>query len=237
MEDGLVVVDPWLDALGMLTRNVFTILTLVFAVLLLLPAMMKKPIPGAARISMYAVFLVIYLGCALAIVNTASHGGKLVHEFPMTLREIERAEPVYETFEGWQSDLTKVRSFDRLPEKARAFIARLGEVIGAPVSLVSVGPERSQSIVRPGSYLARALRLEGQRRLQHGDPDNGDQRCLSKRKVRTRWPKPSHCAGRRSSAPTRSHRRHTSSKASARWSRAATWSTASSSTWSAISPR
>lgn len=69
------------EAFGSLTRNLFTILTLVFGALLLVSSLPKKPLPGAARISLHAVFLLVYLGCALTIVNTAYRGGRLVHEF------------------------------------------------------------------------------------------------------------------------------------------------------------
>lgn len=68
------------EAFGALTRTVFTALTLVFATLMVLSAAIKKPLPGAARISLHALFLVVYVGCTLAIANTASRGGQLVHE-------------------------------------------------------------------------------------------------------------------------------------------------------------
>jgi uncharacterized membrane protein len=68
------------EALGVTVRNLFTALTLGFALLQLLPGMIKKTVPAAARVSAYALFLVVYLGCTLAIANTASQGGRLVHE-------------------------------------------------------------------------------------------------------------------------------------------------------------
>ena len=68
------------EALGALTRTLFTILTLLFAALLLLPAAIKKPLPTAARASLHAVFLVVYLGCTVAIAGAAYRGGRLVHE-------------------------------------------------------------------------------------------------------------------------------------------------------------
>jgi uncharacterized membrane protein len=68
------------EAFGVLTRTVFTVLTLVLAALMLLPLALRKPLPGPARISLHALFLVVYLGCTLAIANAASRGGRLVHE-------------------------------------------------------------------------------------------------------------------------------------------------------------
>ena len=52
-------------------------------------------------------------------------------------------QPVLEWHDGWMADITSVRRMAHLPAAARAYVARLGEVIGAPIESVSVGPERS----------------------------------------------------------------------------------------------
>ncbi len=59
-----------------------------------------------------------------------------------------RLEPVYEHLAGWQTDTTACRSFDALPAAARAYVERIEELAGVPISHVSVGPERDQMIVR-----------------------------------------------------------------------------------------
>jgi adenylosuccinate synthase len=59
-----------------------------------------------------------------------------------------RLDPIYEQLPGWQTDTTHVRSWDQLPAAARAYVERLEELAGAPISHVSVGPERDQMIVR-----------------------------------------------------------------------------------------
>jgi adenylosuccinate synthase len=56
------------------------------------------------------------------------------------------AEPVYEELEGWTEDLTAVRRFADLPAPARAYLDRLAELAGVPISVVSVGPGRGQSL-------------------------------------------------------------------------------------------
>ena len=61
-----------------------------------------------------------------------------------------RLEPVYEDLPGWEADTTGCRSFDELPDAARAYVERLEELAGVPIGLVSVGPERDQMIVREG---------------------------------------------------------------------------------------
>jgi adenylosuccinate synthase len=54
--------------------------------------------------------------------------------------------PVYETLPGWSEDLSTFRSYDSLPAAANAYLARIGELLGRPVSIVSVGPDREQTI-------------------------------------------------------------------------------------------
>jgi uncharacterized membrane protein len=68
------------EALGIMARNLFTTLTLLFAAILLLPAMIRKPVPAPLRISLHALFLVLYLGGTTVLVNAANQGGRLVHE-------------------------------------------------------------------------------------------------------------------------------------------------------------
>ncbi len=72
--------------------------------------------------------------------------GRRVTQFPSHVDDLRRAVPVYETLPGWQADIDGVTRFDDLPKEARGYVARLGEVIGRPVSIVSVGPDRAQTI-------------------------------------------------------------------------------------------
>jgi len=72
--------------------------------------------------------------------------GRRVTQFPSHVDDLRRAVPVYETLPGWQSEINGVTRFDDLPKEARGYVARLGEVIGRPVSIVSVGPDRAQTI-------------------------------------------------------------------------------------------
>ncbi len=80
--------------------------------------------------------------------------GKLVHEFPMTLREIERAEPVYETYPGWQEDLRGCRRYEDLPAAARTYVERVETLVGVPVELISIGPDRDETIARMDPFRA-----------------------------------------------------------------------------------
>jgi adenylosuccinate synthase len=83
--------------------------------------------------------------------------GKEVRGFPASVIEAARIEPINETVSGWNCDTTGIRNWNDLPQAARDYLERLGEVIGTQVVLVGVGPERSQCVVRPGSWMAAHL--------------------------------------------------------------------------------
>jgi adenylosuccinate synthase len=72
--------------------------------------------------------------------------GRKIPEMPGQLADLDRCKPVYETLPGWQDDLTKARRWADLPSSARDYVKFLGKQIGVPVSIVSVGPERTQTI-------------------------------------------------------------------------------------------
>ena len=73
-------------------------------------------------------------------------GDRLLDHVPDTVVQ-EQVEPVYETWPGWLSDTSGVREWDALPRNAQAYVRRIGELAGAPVRFISVGPERDQIIV------------------------------------------------------------------------------------------
>ncbi len=78
--------------------------------------------------------------------------GKLTGDFPMTLGEIERAEPVYQVLPGWQEDITGVRSFDGLPDNARRYVDFVESRVEVAVELISVGPGRDETIARANVF-------------------------------------------------------------------------------------
>ncbi|MDE0187581.1 MAG: adenylosuccinate synthetase, partial [bacterium] len=69
-------------------------------------------------------------------------------EFPRQQRVLYKCTPVYEELEGWSEDITGARRFEDLPAAARRYIRFIEERVGVPVGWVSVGPERSQLVVR-----------------------------------------------------------------------------------------
>jgi adenylosuccinate synthase len=72
--------------------------------------------------------------------------GKTIDYFPASVAALERCQPVYEELPGWETSSADVRQFEQLPPQAQQYINRLEELIGCPVSLISVGMKREQTI-------------------------------------------------------------------------------------------
>jgi len=68
--------------------------------------------------------------------------------FPSDVAQLEKAECVYETTAGWDTDLSEVKSYDDLPQQVRDYVGLVEAIIKVPVSIVGVGPKRSQTIFR-----------------------------------------------------------------------------------------
>jgi adenylosuccinate synthase len=71
--------------------------------------------------------------------------GERTTRFPVPAK-LDRAKPVYETLEGWKTDISDVRRLEDLPASARDYVARVEELIEVPVRWVSVGPQRDAII-------------------------------------------------------------------------------------------
>jgi adenylosuccinate synthase len=75
-------------------------------------------------------------------------GGVRHDEMPMTQTDVHHATPVYEEFEGWSEDVSGARRFEDLPPAAQRYVLALEELSGARISVVGVGPDREQNVVR-----------------------------------------------------------------------------------------
>jgi adenylosuccinate synthase len=83
--------------------------------------------------------------------------GATLTEYPSDIRQLAACEPLYETLPGWSRPTAGVRVFEDLPPEAKQYIARLEEVSGVPVAIVSTGSDRADTIVREGSLAAQWL--------------------------------------------------------------------------------
>ena len=71
--------------------------------------------------------------------------GKEIEHLPYSLDE-NLIEPVYEELPGWKEDITELKSLDDAPQALKDYLAYVEEKIGVPISILSVGPNRTQTI-------------------------------------------------------------------------------------------
>ena len=72
--------------------------------------------------------------------------GRRITDFPSHVDDLRRVVPVYETLPGWQQEIGDAARLDDLPVNARKYLDRIGELLRRPVEIVSVGPDRRQTI-------------------------------------------------------------------------------------------
>lgn len=73
--------------------------------------------------------------------------GKRIENIPAKLSMLDNCCPVYEEMHGWQEDISGARAFEELPKNAQAYIRRIEEFVGVPVSIISVGSGREETIL------------------------------------------------------------------------------------------
>ncbi len=72
--------------------------------------------------------------------------GQTYTELPFGPADLSPFEPIYETFSGWQAEVTALRTWRELPAQAQTYLQKIEEIAGVPIKMVSVGPERDQII-------------------------------------------------------------------------------------------
>ena len=75
--------------------------------------------------------------------------GKTSARFPSEAETLDAAEAVYETFEGWQEDVTGAASFDALPAAAQRYLNAVEAFVDVPITYVSTSPKREHTLVKP----------------------------------------------------------------------------------------
>jgi adenylosuccinate synthase len=73
--------------------------------------------------------------------------GQRTTDMPASLADFDHCRPVFETLPGWSEDLTGVRRWSELPAGARSYVQFLAHQVEVPASIVSVGPDRRQTIM------------------------------------------------------------------------------------------
>ena len=72
--------------------------------------------------------------------------GKMLKSFPTDISQLEKIKPVYETLNGWKTDISKIRSFNELPSETKDYLNFISSECQFKIKIISVGPKRSQTI-------------------------------------------------------------------------------------------
>jgi adenylosuccinate synthase len=83
----------------------------------------------------------------LKICTAYENQGKIMENVPAKLSTLSSCTPIYEQIDGWNEDISGARTFDELPKNTQAYVKRIEEFLHIPVCIISVGPERDQTII------------------------------------------------------------------------------------------
>ena len=75
------------------------------------------------------------------------NNGKVYKTYPTNISLHKHLEPIYETFDGWKEDISKITNYKDLPSNLIKYIKRIEEIVGVKVNIISVGPKREQTII------------------------------------------------------------------------------------------
>jgi adenylosuccinate synthase len=84
----------------------------------------------------------------LKICTGYKYRGQQLDYFRADMDVLAEVEPIYETLPGWKGNIQACRRFEELPKEAQQYVKRIEQLIGAPIKIVSLGPERSATIIR-----------------------------------------------------------------------------------------
>jgi adenylosuccinate synthase len=74
------------------------------------------------------------------------HNGIRIEHFPSNLNILKESVPIYEELPGWNEDISNISSYSDLPRNTRKYLDRMMELVGVPISIISLGKDRNQTI-------------------------------------------------------------------------------------------
>jgi len=84
----------------------------------------------------------------IKICTSYKYNGDTIKEFPINIETLQNCIPIYEEMEGWKGDVSQITKYENLPKQLKAYISRIEELVKTKVVIISVGPKRSQTIIR-----------------------------------------------------------------------------------------
>ncbi|MGW8194393.1 MAG: adenylosuccinate synthase [Desulforhopalus sp.] len=89
----------------------------------------------------------------VSIATSYQLGDRTLSAMPSNISEAGRVVPVYESLEGWKEDIDHVREYDELPAQAKEYINRIEELLEVPANIVSVGPDRQETLLLKNPFV------------------------------------------------------------------------------------
>jgi adenylosuccinate synthase len=89
---------------------------------------------------------------SLKICTGYEYKGKILNDFPASLKVLADCQPVFETLPGWSEDISSIKDMNDLPEPVQNYLQRIEALTETPVHIVSVGAERTQTIVKENPF-------------------------------------------------------------------------------------
>lgn len=86
----------------------------------------------------------------IRVASAYKYKGKILKDFPQSLKVLEKCEPVYEEIQGWKKDIGEIRVWEDLPGHVKKYIDLIQNILDVPVEIISVGPEKNQTILVDG---------------------------------------------------------------------------------------
>jgi adenylosuccinate synthase len=105
-------------------------------------------VSGATELAVTLLDVLAVLDELLVCTHYRLHG-RPTDRFPASSEALATAEPVYARLPGFAAEIADCRRWEDLPASARAYVGVIENYVGVPVTLVSVGPDRSQTLERP----------------------------------------------------------------------------------------
>lgn len=88
----------------------------------------------------------------IKICTSYKYNKEIIKEFPVDLETLQKCIPVYEEMEGWKGNISQITKYEDFPQQLKAYISRIEELVRTKVVIVSVGPKRSQTIIRENVF-------------------------------------------------------------------------------------
>jgi len=88
----------------------------------------------------------------IKICTSYKYNEEIIKEFPINLEILQNCTPVYEEIEGWKGDISQITRYRDFPKQLKDYIKRIEELVKIKVVIVSIGPKRSQTIIRENAF-------------------------------------------------------------------------------------